>query len=403
MTEPRQDISALLSEHRVFEPPADFTADAIVKDRGVYEHADADFEGFWAEQAEQLSWFKKWDTVMDWTPPTVKWFEGGKLNASYNCLDRHVEAGGGDKVAYHWEGEPGEQRTITYAELLDEVGRFANALKALGVGKGDRVAIYLGMIPELPVAMLACARIGAIHSVVFGGFSADSLRDRIIDAQARVLITSGWRLPARLRRGAQGRSRRGARGCALDRARDHRPAHRSGASVHAGSRPLVPRADRAAVARVPRRGDGRGGRALHALHERDHGQAEGHRPHDRRLHDAGRGQPPDDLRHPRPGRVLVLGRHRLGDRPLLHRLRAAREPHDERHVRGRPGLARQGPLVAARSSTTRSRSCTRRRRRSARSCAGAPSTSRSTISRRCGSSARSASRSTPRPGCGTRR
>ncbi len=189
MTEPRQDISALLSEHRVFEPPADFTADAIVKDRGVYEHADADFEGFWAEQAERLSWFKKWDTVMNWTPPTVAWFEGGRLNASYNCLDRHVEAGGGDKVAYHFEGEPGEQRTITYAQLLDEVGRFANALKALGVAKGDRVAIYLGMIPELPVAMLACARIGAIHSVVFGGFSADSLRDRILDAEAKILIT----------------------------------------------------------------------------------------------------------------------------------------------------------------------------------------------------------------------
>jgi acetyl-CoA synthetase len=189
MAEIQQNISALLTEHRVFEPPAAFTAQAIVKDRGVYEHADADFQGFWAEQAERLTWTRKWDVVMDWTPPTVKWFEGGKLNASYNCLDRHVEAGGGDKVAYHFEGEPGEKRTITYAELLDEVGRFANALKALGVGKGDRVAIYLGMIPELPVAMLACARIGAIHSVVFGGFSADSLKDRILDAEAKILVT----------------------------------------------------------------------------------------------------------------------------------------------------------------------------------------------------------------------
>jgi len=189
MAELQKNISALLTEHRVFEPPPAFTEQAVVKDRGVYEHADADFEGFWAEQAERLSWFRKWDSVMDWTPPTVKWFVGGTLNASYNCLDRHVEAGGGDKVAYHWEGEPGEQRTITYADLLDEVGRFANALKALGVGKGDRVAIYLGMIPELPVAMLACARIGAMHSVVFGGFSADSLKDRILDAEAKVLIT----------------------------------------------------------------------------------------------------------------------------------------------------------------------------------------------------------------------
>jgi len=128
--------------------------------------------------------------VMEWTPPWVKWFVGGTLNASYNCLDRHVEAGGGDKVAYHWEGEPGEERTITYKELLDEVCRFANALKALGVRKGERVAIYLGMVPELPVAMLACARIGAPHSVVFGGFSAEALRDRINDAEAKVLVTA---------------------------------------------------------------------------------------------------------------------------------------------------------------------------------------------------------------------
>jgi acetyl-CoA synthetase len=189
MADVQQNIAALLSEDRVFEPPAGFTAQALVQDRSVYERAEADHEGFWAEQAEQLTWFKRWDTVLEWTPPWVKWFSGGTLNASYNCLDRHVEAGGGDKVAYHWEGEPGEQRTITYAQLLEEVSRLANALKSLGVQRGDRVAIYLGMIPELPVAMLACARIGASHSVVFGGFSADSLRDRINDAQAKVLIT----------------------------------------------------------------------------------------------------------------------------------------------------------------------------------------------------------------------
>jgi len=160
-----------------------------VKDRGIYERAEADVEGFWAEQADRLTWFKKWDTVMEWSPPWVKWFTGGTLNASYNCLDRHVEAGGGDKVAYHWEGEPGEQRTVTYKQLLEDVCRFANALKGLGVKRGDRVAIYLGMIPELPVAMLACARIGAPHSVVFGGFSAEALRDRINDAEAKVVIT----------------------------------------------------------------------------------------------------------------------------------------------------------------------------------------------------------------------
>ena len=160
-----------------------------MKDRGIYERAEADVEGFWAEQADRLTWFKKWDTVMEWSPPWVKWFTGGTLNASYNCLDRHVEAGGGDKVAYHWEGEPGEQRTVTYKQLLEDVCRFANALKGLGVKRGDRVAIYLGMIPELPVAMLACARIGAPHSVVFGGFSAEALRDRINDAEAKVVIT----------------------------------------------------------------------------------------------------------------------------------------------------------------------------------------------------------------------
>jgi len=190
MSDADQNIAALLSEERVFEPSEEFRSRAIVQDRAVYESAEADHESFWAEQADRLGWVKRWDTVMTWTPPWVRWFEGGQLNASYNCLDRHVEAGGGDKVAYYWEGEPGEERAITYRELLDEVSRFANALKELGVRRGDRVAIYLGMVPELPVAMLACARIGAPHSVVFGGFSSESLRDRIIDAEAKVLVTA---------------------------------------------------------------------------------------------------------------------------------------------------------------------------------------------------------------------
>jgi acetyl-CoA synthetase len=190
MSDVEQNISDLLSEDRVFPPPPDFTARAIVSDPSIYERAASDPEAFWAEQADRLAWFKRWDSVMRWTPPWVTWFEGGTLNASVNCLDRHVEAGGGDKVAFHWEGEPGDTRTITYAELLEEVCRFANALRSLGVRKGDRVNIYLGMVPELPVAMLACARIGAPHSVVFGGFSAEALRDRINDAQAKILITA---------------------------------------------------------------------------------------------------------------------------------------------------------------------------------------------------------------------
>jgi len=190
MTDTPRNIDALLSEDRVFVPPPGFAERALVSDRTVYERAEDDPEGFWAEQAERLTWFKRWDSVSTWEPPWVRWFEGGRLNASYNCLDRHVEAGGGEKVAYHWEGEPGDTRTITYRDLYEETCRFANALKELGVRKGDRVAIYLGMIPELPVAMLACARIGAAHSVVFGGFSAEALKDRINDAQAKILITA---------------------------------------------------------------------------------------------------------------------------------------------------------------------------------------------------------------------
>ena len=195
MSDIEQNIEALLSELRVFEPPEAFVERAIVSDDSIYDRANADHEGFWAEQADRLTWFKRWDTVMNWQPPWVKWFEGGELNASYNCLDRHVEAGGGDKVAFHWEGEPGDARTITYAALLDDVCRLANGLQSIGVGKGDRVNIYLGMVPELPIAMLACARIGAPHSVVFGGFSSESLRDRINDAEAKVLITAdgAWR------------------------------------------------------------------------------------------------------------------------------------------------------------------------------------------------------------------
>jgi acetyl-CoA synthetase len=178
-------------EDRTFPPPADFAAQALVTGAEIYDEADADWQGFWARQAADLvTWYDEWHTILDWQLPFAKWFVGGTLNVSYNCLDRHVEAGQGQKVAYHWEGEPGDHRTVTYADLLSEVQRFANVLKGLGVGKGDRVAIYMPMIPELPVAMLACARIGAPHSVVFGGFSADSLAGRINDAECKVLVTA---------------------------------------------------------------------------------------------------------------------------------------------------------------------------------------------------------------------
>jgi acetyl-CoA synthetase len=184
-------IDALQWENRRFAPSDAFKREALVTGTFLYDQADADYQGFWARQAgELLDWNTDWHTICEWDLPFSKWFVGGQLNVSYNCLDRHVLAGRGDKVAFHWEGEPGDTRTVTYAELLDETQRFANVLKDLGVQRGDRVNIYLPMIPEAAVAMLACARIGAAHSVVFGGFSSNSLRDRINDAEAKVLITA---------------------------------------------------------------------------------------------------------------------------------------------------------------------------------------------------------------------
>ena len=188
-------IEALLLEGRRFAPPAPFTARAVAADPEVYARAERDPEGFWAAAASELHWFRRWDRVLDWNLPYAQWFVGGTTNLAYNCLDRQLELGRGGKTAYIWEGEPGDTRTMTYAELHRDVCRFANVLKSLGVRRGDRVAIYLPMIPELPIAMLACARIGAAHTVIFGGFSAESLSGRINDAQAKVLITAdgGWR------------------------------------------------------------------------------------------------------------------------------------------------------------------------------------------------------------------
>jgi acetyl-CoA synthetase len=193
---PEATIEALLAEGRTFPPPPEFKKTARIVDAEIYDEAERDFEGFWARQAaELLDWTEEWHTILEWDLPFAKWFVGGTLNVSFNCVDRHVAAGHGEQVAYHWEGEPGDTRTITYAQLLEEVQRTANALTSLGIRKGDRVNIYLGMVPELPIAMLACARIGAPHSVVFGGFSSDALRDRINDAEARLVITAdgAWR------------------------------------------------------------------------------------------------------------------------------------------------------------------------------------------------------------------
>ena len=184
-------IDALQWEKRKFPPSDAFKKNTLVAGTFLYDEANEDYEAFWARQASELvSWDTEWDTICEWKLPYSKWFVGGKLNVSYNCLDRHVIAGKGDKVAFHFEGEPGDTRTITYSQMLDEVQKFANVLKGLGVNKGDRVNIYLPMIPEAAVAMLACARIGAVHSVVFGGFSSQALSDRINDAEAKVLITA---------------------------------------------------------------------------------------------------------------------------------------------------------------------------------------------------------------------
>jgi acetyl-CoA synthetase len=185
------NIDALSWESRTFPPSEEFKRNALVAGTQLYDEANQDYQGFWARQAAELiTWNRDWETICEWELPFAKWFVGGQLNVSYNCLDRHVEAGLGDRVAIHFEGEPGDTRTITYADLLTEVATFANVLKGLGVAKGDRVNIYLPMIPEAAVAMLACARIGAAHSVVFGGFSSQSLTDRINDAAAKVLITA---------------------------------------------------------------------------------------------------------------------------------------------------------------------------------------------------------------------
>ncbi|MGZ4495815.1 MAG: acetate--CoA ligase [Nocardioides sp.] len=183
-------LENLMSENRRFDPPAEFAAAANAQ-AGLYDRATADGPAFWAEQAAELQWDQTWEQVLDWSgAPFARWFVGGRLNASVNCVDRHVAAGHGDQVAIHWEGEPGDTRDVTYADLLREVSRAAHALTELGVRTGDRVAIYLPMIPEAVVAMLACARIGAAHSVVFGGFSAEALHSRIVDADARVVITA---------------------------------------------------------------------------------------------------------------------------------------------------------------------------------------------------------------------
>src|SRR5579862_1380867 len=187
------NIDSILQEQRSFPPPAEFSRHAHVKSleeyERIYKESVENPEKFWGGIARELHWFKPWDRVLEWNAPWAKWFVGGQINLSYNCLDRHVQTARKNKAALVWESEPGEVRTFTYQQLHREVQKFANVLKSLGVKKGDRVAIYMGMTPELPIAMLACARIGAPHTIVFGGFSSNALIDRIHDSQAVAVIT----------------------------------------------------------------------------------------------------------------------------------------------------------------------------------------------------------------------
>src|SRR5438309_9819110 len=188
MAEEERDLEVLLKTEDRFPPPDEFVQQANASDASIYEEGE-DYEAWWAKWAKELDWFEDFETVLEWNPPWAKWFKEGKLNVSHNCLDRHVEAGKGDKVAYIWIGEDDTRRDVTYAELLEMTQRFANVLKNLGVEKGDVVGIYMPMIPETPAAMLACARIGATHNVVFGGFSAESVRERMEVSDANVLVT----------------------------------------------------------------------------------------------------------------------------------------------------------------------------------------------------------------------
>ena len=334
---PSPEIENLMAESRVFPPDPDVRRPGERDGRPV-RRGRGRLRGVLGEARARdgSTGRSRSTTTLEWDLPFAKWFTGGELNVAYNCVDRHVERGLGDKVAYHWIGEPGDTRTLTFRDLQREVSKAANALKELGVKTGDRVAIYMPMIPELPIAMLACARIGAPHTVVFGGFSAEALSGRINDCGAKVLITAdgGYRRGKAV--GAQGPRRRGAR---RRRRRSRRRSSSSalGDDVHmvAGPRPLVARHRRPPVRGLPA-GPGRvRAHALPALHVGHDRQAQGHPAHDRRLPRRHVVQPRRDLRHQARRRVLVRRRHRLGDRPQLHRLRPARQRDDRGPVRGR--------------------------------------------------------------------
>jgi acetyl-CoA synthetase len=315
--------------------------------RRLYDRSVKDPEGFWAEQAEALTWSRKWDRVLEWQPPFAKWFVGGTLNLSENCLDRHVAAGRGGKTAILWEGEPGRPRAVSYAELLAEVKRFANVLRGLGVAKGDRVGIYMPMIPEAAVAMLGCARIGAVHSVVFGGFSSEALRDRMNDAQARLIVTAdgGYRrgavvpLKASVDGALAGAGcpsvktvvvvRRTAQDVPMEKGRDHWWHERM---AQAGPE-CPPEPHEAEHPLFILYTSGTTGKPKGVVHT-----TAGY------LLQAALTSPPG-LRPQGRGPLLVHGRHRLGHGPLLRRLRPAGQRRHQRHVRRGAEPSRAGPVL----------------------------------------------------------
>ena len=293
-----QDIDSTLRENRVFPPPPEFSAKAYIKSldeyEALYKQSIEDPESFWGGAAKELHWFKPWDKVLEWNLPWAKWFVGGKMNLSYNCVDRHALGARRDKTAIIWEGEPGEVRQLTYAELHVEVQKFANVLKGLGIKKGDRVAVYMGMTPELAIALLACARIGAVHSVIFGGFAANAIADRVNDSECVAILTQD----SSYRRGNEIQLKR-----TVDEAMNacHTVKHvvvyrRTGSPVNDGGRPrpLVARPDGQGCAGVPGRGAGFGRSALHSVHFGDDGQAKGTGAHYRRL--CGADLPDDEVR-----------------------------------------------------------------------------------------------------------
>ena len=388
-----------------FDPPEDFRSAALISDESAHEEAARDPEAWWAKLARDLDWFTEPEQVLDDSnPPFFKWFADGKLNASYNCLDRHVEAGLGDRVAFHWRGEEGEERDVTYADLLRDTQRLANVLKDRGVEAGDVVGIYLPMIPEVAVAMLACARIGAPHNVVFGGFSPDAVKERMQFSEAKALIT----VDAARRKGKAAEIKP-----AVDEFLDEVPSietvivvRNTGADVEMteGRDVYYDEAIEAADEECPPAEldaehplyilytSGSTAKPKGILHTTGGYLTGVAATHKLRLRpEAGR------------GRLLVRRRRRLGHRPLLHRLRAAAQRRDLGDVGGRSRLPRQGRLVGDHRALRGDDLLHRADRDPGLHEVGAPTTRPSTTSRRCGCWARSASRSTRRRGFGTGR